>query len=105
MTRPQRVSGRRVLNGIVGLPFGFPVPMPKRRGVVPGRTGRLVAAPSRAKGQGHGKRTYRPVKRTNRMTTTAEHMARRDALEERDAFHARQIAAIRKRLKARDGGH
>jgi hypothetical protein len=53
-------------------------------------------------GQGHGKRTYVPVQRTNRMITEAERTRRRLVLWERDERTEEYLRSLRKRIAKRE---
>lgn len=55
--------------------------------------------PSEQQGQGHGNRTYVPVRQTNRMVTNEGKLDRQDVLADRALQDARKRAAIMKRVQ------
>ena len=58
-------------------------------------------APSVHAGQGHGNRTYRPVRVTNRLATEDGRAARREVLAAREVKRAEYLAALSVRAEAK----
>lgn len=59
---------------------------------------------SRQSGQGHGERTYVPVRQTNRMVSEEARERRRLTLAARDTADRAYLEALQERVRKRESG-